>query len=62
MQENGCGPCVRGAGKSYVWPEGGIDAWLENKRAAREEAITRHPTMGQVPIWPDKHDDQVSDD
>jgi hypothetical protein len=29
---------------------GGIDAWLENKRAAREEAITRHPTMGQVPI------------
>ena len=49
-EENGCGPRVRGAGKSYVWPEGGIDAWLENKHAALEEAITRHEAMGQVPI------------
>jgi membrane-bound inhibitor of C-type lysozyme len=38
------------AGKSYVWPEGGNDAWLENKRAAREEAVTCHEAMGRVPI------------
>ena len=38
------------AGKSYVWPEEEIDAWLENKGAALEEAITRHEAMGRVPI------------
>ena len=38
------------AGKSYVWPEGEIDAWLENKEAiaretmARDEAIARTPS------------------
>jgi hypothetical protein len=26
-----------------------IDAWLENKRAARDEAIGRHETIGRVP-------------
>jgi hypothetical protein len=29
------------AGKSYVWPKEEIDAWLENKGAARNEAIAR---------------------
>jgi predicted DNA-binding transcriptional regulator AlpA len=43
MEEKGkFPPRVPLAGKSYVWPEEGIDAWLENKRAAREEAIARH--------------------
>jgi predicted DNA-binding transcriptional regulator AlpA len=32
------------AEKSYVWPEEEIDAWLENKRAARDEAIGRVPS------------------
>ena len=39
--EKGKFPRVSLAGKSYVWPEEEIDAWLENKRAAREEAIAR---------------------
>jgi predicted DNA-binding transcriptional regulator AlpA len=50
MEEKGkFPPRVPLAGKSYVWPEEEIDAWLENKRAARDEAIVRHEAIGRVP-------------
>ena len=51
MEENAkFPPRVSRPGKSYVWPEEEIDAWVENKEAiaretmARDEAIARTPS------------------